>query len=166
MKTIIQIKSIWGSVLFEYESENNSIKKTLEKAVNTGADLTGANLTGAYLTDADLRKIQSITRICPEDGSFIGYKKASNCVVKLEIPAEAKRHNYIGGRKCRCEFAKVIEIRNSKGHKIKEAIGDWSNKAVYRTGEMVYPDSYDPNPLVECSNGIHFFVSHQEAKDW
>ena len=51
----IQIKSIWGSVLFEYEKENNTIKDTLIEAVKKGADLKGADLRGAYLTGADLR---------------------------------------------------------------------------------------------------------------
>jgi len=32
MKTKIQIKSIFGEILFEYKSENNSLKKTLIKA--------------------------------------------------------------------------------------------------------------------------------------
>ena len=66
----IRIKTRWfGSVLFEYEKENNTIKDTLIEAVKkgaylkgayltgadlTGADLTGADLTGAYLKGADL----------------------------------------------------------------------------------------------------------------
>jgi hypothetical protein len=33
MITKIQIKSYFGSVLFEYESEDNSVKETLVKAV-------------------------------------------------------------------------------------------------------------------------------------
>ena len=32
MKTKIEIKSIFGSVLFEYKKENNTIKDTLEKS--------------------------------------------------------------------------------------------------------------------------------------
>jgi hypothetical protein len=36
----------------------------------------------------------------------------------------------------------------------------------YKVGETVKPDTYDPNPLVECSNGIHFFISKQEAIDY
>ena len=53
-----------GSILFEYESENNTVLQTVKEAVRlktyltgaylTGADLTGADLTGAYLTGADL----------------------------------------------------------------------------------------------------------------
>ena len=30
----------------------------------------------------------------------------------------------------------------------------------------VKPDSYDPNPLLECSSGIHFFITKQEAEDY
>ena len=51
----IQIKSIWGSVLFEYEKENNTIKKTLQEADLQGADLQEADLQGANLQGADLR---------------------------------------------------------------------------------------------------------------
>ena len=55
MKTKIEIKSIFGEVLFSYEKENNTIKETLEEAVKSGANLRGANLCGAYLCDANLR---------------------------------------------------------------------------------------------------------------
>ena len=55
MKTKIEIKSIFGSILFEFEKENNSIKYTLVEAVNRGADLGGADLRGADLGGADLR---------------------------------------------------------------------------------------------------------------
>ncbi len=59
MKTKIEIKSIWGSVLFSYEKEDNTIKDTLEEAVKSGANLggaylRGANLGGAYLRGANL----------------------------------------------------------------------------------------------------------------
>ena len=61
----IQIKCRFsGSVLFEHEHENNSIKLTVEAAVKAranlaranlaGANLAGANLDGAYLAGANL----------------------------------------------------------------------------------------------------------------
>jgi len=72
----IEIKSIFGAVLFEYDVENNSIRKALVEAVSKkadlqvadlqvadlrGADLPGAYLRGAYLRGAYLRghKIKS-----------------------------------------------------------------------------------------------------------
>ena len=55
-KIKIQIKNRWtGSVLFEYEKEENTIKDTLSEAVKQGADLGGADLVGADLGGADLR---------------------------------------------------------------------------------------------------------------
>ena len=54
-KIKIEIKNRWtGSVLFEYEKENNTIKDTIEKAVERGANLGGANLKYANLTGANL----------------------------------------------------------------------------------------------------------------
>lgn len=49
MKIRIDIKSIFGNVLFSLEKENNTIKDTLAEAY-----LRGANLKDAYLKDADL----------------------------------------------------------------------------------------------------------------
>ena len=54
-KIKIQIKSILGSVLFEHESENNTIKETILEAKKSGANLVGANLEGANLVGAYLR---------------------------------------------------------------------------------------------------------------
>ena len=55
MKIKIQIKSIFGSVLFEYSKENNTIKDTLCEANLCEANLCGANLRGADLCGANLR---------------------------------------------------------------------------------------------------------------
>jgi len=69
MKTEIEIKDIYGNVLFTHECEENSVKKTLEEAVRQNvwlhyadlryadlryANLRYANLHGAYLSGADL----------------------------------------------------------------------------------------------------------------
>ena len=55
MKTKIQIKSVFGNILFEYEKEDNTIAKTLLEAIKNNANLRGANLCGADLRDANLR---------------------------------------------------------------------------------------------------------------
>lgn len=56
-KIKIEIKSRWsGIILFEYEKENNTIKDTLEKAIEEGANLEGANLYGANLKGANLER--------------------------------------------------------------------------------------------------------------
>ena len=60
----IEIKNIYGDVIFKHTAENNSVKLTVEAAVSCGvllawanlanADLREANLAGAKLTCADL----------------------------------------------------------------------------------------------------------------
>ena len=50
----IEIKNRLGKVIFEYESENNTLKETVEKAVKDGASLNRANLNGANLNGAKL----------------------------------------------------------------------------------------------------------------
>jgi hypothetical protein len=47
--TKIEIKSIFGDVLFTYEKEYATIKDAVVEAVKNGAYLEGANLEGAYL---------------------------------------------------------------------------------------------------------------------
>ena len=66
MKTKIQIKSVLGTILFEHEREDNSMRKTLIEAIKSGAnlsdadlscaDLSYANLSHADLSHADLRR--------------------------------------------------------------------------------------------------------------
>ena len=51
----IEIKTIWGDIIFTHEKENNTVKDTLQEAVRSGADLRGADLRGAYLGGAYLR---------------------------------------------------------------------------------------------------------------
>lgn len=47
--TKIEIKTIWGDIIFTHERENNTVKDTLLEAVRSGADLRGANFRGADL---------------------------------------------------------------------------------------------------------------------
>jgi hypothetical protein len=121
-----------------------------------GADLTGAYLKGANLKGADLSKLLTHRTILP-DGEIIGYKKlAGGNICKLRIPADAKRVGGLVGRKCRAEKAVVIE-----GNGVSQY-----DSMPYIVGQTVTPDNYDPNPLVECSHGIHFFITREEAEEY
>ena len=55
MKIKIEIKSVFGKVLFALEKENNTIKDTLEEAVRNNVNLEYANLEYANLRNANLR---------------------------------------------------------------------------------------------------------------
>jgi len=55
MKVKIEIKNRWtGKLIFEYESENNTIKETVLKAIEAKANLSWANLSKADLSEANL----------------------------------------------------------------------------------------------------------------
>ena len=151
-------------------SDANLTNADLRGANLIGANLSNADLTNAYLSDADLSSIKdadkmqdiliSHTSICPE-GAIIGWKKCrDNVIVKLEIPAEAKRSNSTG-RKCRAEYVKVLEVIGAD-----VGISRHDDKTEYRAGEIVKPDKWDDNRWDECSNGIHFFITRLEAENY
>ena len=142
----------------------------LEYAKLKGAKLEGANLRGAIMRNADFRYANlseevneiliSLTSICPE-GTLIGWKKCKDdVIVKLEIPAEAKRSNGTG-RKCRSEYAKVLEVIGAE-----VGISKYDNKTEYKAGEMVYSDAWGDNRWEECTSGIHFFLTRKEAEEY
>lgn len=128
------------------------------------AILRGANLRGADLSDVKTN-IYTIgyNLACPEKGSFIGYKKANNCIVELLILEDSKRSSATSV-KCRCDKAKVLHIINIETDSYKEKVhSDYDENFVYRVGEIVSVDDFDDNRWNECSTGIHFFVSKQDA---
>ena len=133
------------------------------------ANLGGANLGGAYLRDAflDPDHIQHLPPFqIPQQGTLTVWKALAGGVCKLQIPASAKRTASVIGRKCRAERAKVLAIWDREGKRITESVDRHSGRLTYRVGEVVEPDSYDDNPLVECTHGIHFFLTREEAEAW
>ena len=134
------------------------------------ADLSVANLYGANLYGADLRETKTILcpLACPEEGSFVGFKKTRNdLIVKLEIPADALRCSATG-RKCRCSKAKVLSITNLDGSEseVNFAQSNHDDNFFYAVGETVEVSDFDPDRWNECSTGIHFFITRQEAVDY
>ena len=124
------------------------------------ADLCGANLRGANLHGADLGGAKlPHHRLCP-DGAFTAWKKVGGYVIELLVPAEAARVGGLLGRKCRCEFARVINITPPA------PAGVTTRGTTYRTGEMVHPDRWDDDIQLECTHGIHFFITREEAEGW
>ena len=49
----ITLKSLRGNIIFEYETENNTLLKTLNEALKMNANLNFADLIGADLSGAD-----------------------------------------------------------------------------------------------------------------
>ena len=208
MKTKIEIKSIFGKLLFEFECENNTVKKTVEKAIESSADLRYANLSStnlryanlryanlsfanlrsANLSSADLRyaNLRSVdlryanlssadqnegtlflSIACPEEGSFIAYKKASGKIIKLMITEDAKRSSATT-LKCRASKAKTISIENIDGTSYCQNFisSDYDSSFIYKIGEVVEVTNFDEDRWNECAPGIHFFLSKELAKQY
>jgi hypothetical protein len=151
----------------------NLCSANLRGANLRGADLCSADLCSANLCDANLRganlrdaknadlAIAMVSHIPPE-GPFCGWKKChstnGDIIVKLLIPAEARR-SHSTERKCRAEFVDVLEVIGAA-----EGVSDHDRNVHYRAGERVTADSWDPNRWNTCSHGIHFFVTKEEAE--
>ena len=146
-----------------------------------GANLRGANLREADLRGADLRGAENIPTyvcplVCPEEGSFIGFKKAilfnsdipdkSHVIVKLKILENAKRSSATT-RKCRCSEAEVISITSLNGnYSLTKAFSSFNPEFMYEVGKIVTVDNFDENRWNECSTGIHFFITRDEAVNY
>ena len=147
-----------------------------------GAHLRDANLMDAYLSGANLRGAylygakNNYPIACPEKGSFIGFKKAHmldfmgrsmDCIVELEIQDDALRSSATS-RKCRCSKAKVLSITNLDGTDVNTllAFSCIKHDFVYKVGETVEVPDFDTDRWNECSTGIHFFITRQEAVEY
>ena len=139
----------------------------LRDADLAGADLSGADLCNANLRGADLHGVTYSEHTaffalqCPEEGSFIAWKKCRNgVIVKLLIPEDAKRSSATT-RKCRASKAIVIEVIGAE-----KAVSIYDGTFVYEVGKEIFPDTFDDNRWNECSHGIHFFITRKEAENY
>ena len=156
--TIVSFHSKW------LKSEPGGKRAHLQYADLQGADLRSANLRSAHLQGANLRNADlqgadlQTFQICPEEGDFVAWKKLRDDVVcKLLIPSDAKRTSSLIGRKCRAEFVEVLE---------GEGVDRRTGLLKYSPDEIVRPDSYDDDVRLECTHGIHFFITRAEAEKW
>lgn len=187
-RSILRDADLRGADLRDADLSDADLRgANLQRADLRGADLQDADLRGADLQDArlcgadsfkadlrgaDLRGATGLDRYaaallmaCPEEGSFIGWKKCEGFLVKLLIPEDAKRSSATT-RKCRCSHAKVLGIYDILGNPTDFTELDHSaygHITTYRVGQIVRPDDFDEYRWNECSNGIHFFITKQEA---
>ena len=150
-----------------------------EEAYLEGANLKGANLKGANLEGANLKRANLIganligiktnyntlffASQCPTKGSFIGYKIASNYLIELEITDDALRSSATT-RKCRCSKAKVLSIIDlANGTSINSIKSEYDKNFIYTVGEIVEVKDFNSDRWVECTSGIHFFITEEEA---
>jgi len=138
----------------------------------SGADLRNVNLSCAELSGVNLSNVYTSSSTafyhlqCPETGSFIGYKKAQGKIIKLKILADAKRSSATT-RKCRCDKALVLGIydENKSLSDIQEVASNYDSNFIYKVGEVVEEPNFDTDRWKEYTEGIHFFITFEEAKN-
>ena len=158
-----------------------------ERSILVGLELNFINLYLDKDTD-EYRKIMKFINderplVCPRSGKFIGYKKVYlekrkryYGIVTLEIPEDAKRSSAFG-IKCRCSKAKVLDIEKIDGLFLSQygcsrklipyrkypGYSIHNNDFKYIIGETIEVDDFDECRWNECSTGIHFFMTKEEA---
>ena len=149
----------------------NLERASLRRANLTYADIRGAKLYAAVLENAILDNIifddktENFRIHCPEQGAFIAYKKGlNNLIIKLLIPSDAKRVSSTMNC-CRCDKAKVLEIKNFEGPKFfDEAWSTVAENFCYKLGEWVYAENFNEDRWYDSTGGIHFWMTEEEAK--
>jgi hypothetical protein len=194
MKLKLSIKDRFtGSIIFEYEKENNTIKETVEAAIKSYANLSYANLSYADLSSADLGSADlssadlSYANLSSADLSYanlsyanlsyanlssanlssanLGYADLSyavNADYAISVTRVCAEGDIVGWKKCRAEFADVIEIFGAE-----KAISKEDSNFIYEVGKRVTPTKpFDEDFTKECSTGIHFFITRLEAENY
>ena len=149
----------------------NLERASLRRANLTYADIRGAKLYAAVLENAILDNIifddktENFRIHCPEQGAFIAYKKGlNNLIIKLLVPSDAKRVSSTMNC-CRCDKAKVLEIKNFEGSKFfDEAWSTVAENFCYKLGEWVYAENFNEDRWYDSTGGIHFWMTEEEAK--
>ena len=135
------------------------------------ANLTDANLTDANLTDADLERANLTDTILDEKEQcrkgivltepITVYKKAyKDKIITLEIPIGAKVFS-INNNKRRTNKAKVIDMQGET-----ELGSCYDIDFKYHVGDEINIIDFDDNYNVECGEGIHFFLTGEEAENY
>lgn len=156
------VKSIWDV--------SNVFYTEFRECAFTGCSANGANWLNMFFTNVKDAP-NTMPMVCPETGSFIGWKQAqygeNYYTVKLEIPEDALRSSGTS-RKCRCSKAKVLAIQNFDGTDadVPCVYSKYCENFKYEVGKVVEEPNFTKDRWIDCASGIHFFMTRQEAIDY
>lgn len=105
------------------------------------------------------------------DGVLILWKMVQDgAIVRLLVPAEARRIPAGMGTdynwdQIKVEYAKVLNVYNSKGREIRQAASMEDPTFIYRVGEMAYPkNGYTHDAREYPSPGIYAYYTQEQAR--
>ena len=141
----------------------------------TNSDIAEVSFDNAKGNNVEYRRGKILSE------SIIGYKKCRafdskhDAIVTLEIPKDAVVFS-INGDKCRTNKAKVISINLIEDESVEinraysfssvSLIGRYYGRHYYLSyykGDEINIKNFNCQYNVECSNGIHFFMTKEEA---
>jgi hypothetical protein len=171
-QTKIEIKSIWGTLLFEYSCVDNTIKKTLENAKSEeaylwgadlrGADLRGAYLRGAYLREADLRGANLRGADLREADLREAYLREADLRGANLRGADLREANLRGAENVPYKFfdsLNILRFQKGKLRAFKFLDGNQSpiqdNKITYEVGKTITLKNGDKSDLTLCAEGLN-----------
>jgi hypothetical protein len=98
------------------------------------------------------------------DKATIVYKKCNNAIVTLQVPKGAIVFS-INNYKCRTVKAEVIAIDGdeTKGKTIES---DYDSNFIYEVGKIVEVKDFNLMYNIECSTGVHFFWTKEQAENY
>ena len=167
MKTKIQIKSVMGNLLFEYESEDNTIKKTVENANLRCADLTGANLRDANLTGADLRganlRDADLTDANLTDAYLRGADLTDANLEQIPILNTLSVNEYIKKYNIKTDGLYITAYKGVDSNYLSPT---QDNKISYKIGEIIETKFNNSDPQEACGHGINLCPTKELAKEW
>lgn len=129
------------------------------------SDMTGLSTADIKLDPDNLKGVKGLHMpiFCPEEGSFIAWKKCrEGKIVKLLIPEHAERKGSTL-RSCRASEAVVLDIFDKEGNSVDEAVSRLDKEFKYIKGETVTAKLLDPKRHGDVS-GIYFVLSRAEAE--
>lgn len=163
------------SVIINYSNIEN------EDWSNLDFDPLKGNMTfNSSVKDTIFGEKSHIPMICPEEGSFIGYKNVlveSKCgniysaILKMEIPSDAER--VCGSsRQCRASKVKALEIlpigeKDTINYEPIKIYSRYDPSFEYKIGEIATPlNGFNSQKWVDYVPGIHFFMTKKEAENY
>jgi uncharacterized protein YjbI with pentapeptide repeats len=139
------------------------------------ADFRWVNFINTDFREVDLRDANFSNTInflinCPEEGSFIAYKKAFTdvgipVIVVIRVEEDALRSSATS-KKCRASKVTPLRFEDLKGNLLPEdtkVFSDYDNSFIYHIGKTIEVKNFDLNRWNKCSAGIHFFMNKHEA---
>ena len=179
--TSIECSDLTDASFIECEFKQSSLNSSklycadFSQCTLEDTSLHDANCTNAAFRECNFNAMKynectcNFALNCPEKGSFTAFKKAylndgTPAIVELRVPSDALRSSATT-RKCRVSKAKVVSITSLDGKTAykQNAYSMFSRRFVYKIGEEVKVDNFDKNRWIECSTGIHCFITRNEA---